>query len=242
MRAAGPGKVCVPVNTDFTKPVGRPVRSFVLRAGRITAAQRRALDELWPRYGIDSHPTPLDLDRIFGRQVPRVMEIGFGDGELLTEIARQDPQTDFLGVEVHEPGVGHCLLLIEKLSLTNVRLIRHDAVEVLREQIPAASLQELKLLFPDPWPKKRHHKRRIVQPEFVSLVASRLAPGGLFHIATDWAPYAGHIATVLTAEPMLAPQPPGDARRPSTRFERRGERLGHEVFEKVWQRSTGPAH
>lgn len=219
----------------------RPVRSFVLRAGRMTVAQQRALEALWPLYGIDFRAAPLDFGQVFGRQAPRVMEIGFGDGELLTELARQNPGTDFLGVEVHEPGVGHCLLLIEKHGLTNVRVIRHDAIEVLHEQIPAASLQELKLLFPDPWPKKRHHKRRIVQASFVSLVASRLAPGGLFHIATDWAPYAEHISAVLNAEPAFVPQPPGSARRPSTRFERRGERLGHEVFERVWQRSTPPA-
>lgn len=218
----------------------RPVRSFVLRAGRMTVAQQRALHALWPLYGIDFRAAPLDFDQTFGRQAPRVMEIGFGDGELLAELARQNPGIDFLGVEVHEPGVGHCLLLIEKYGLTNVRIIRHDAIEVLREQIPAGSLQELKLLFPDPWPKKRHHKRRIVQPSFVALVASRLAPGGLFHIATDWAPYAEHIAAVLSAEPTLLAQPSAIARRPSTRFERRGERLGHEVFERIWQRSTPP--
>lgn len=229
------------IDTDSRESgIHRPVRSFVLRAGRMTVAQQRALQALWPLYGIDFRATPLDFDQIFHRQAPRVMEIGFGDGELLTELARQNPGTDFLGVEVHEPGVGHCLLLIEKLALGNVRIIRHDAIEVLREQIPPASLQELKLLFPDPWPKKRHHKRRIVQPSFVALVASRLAPGGLLHIATDWAPYAEHISAVLSGEPALVPQPPGIARRPSTRFERRGERLGHEVFERVWQRSTGP--
>lgn len=217
----------------------RTVRSYVLRAGRITSAQRRALDELWPRFGVDWHPAPLDLDRIFGRRAPRVLEIGFGNGGTLVEMARAEPDTDFLGIEVHEPGVGHCLLQIERLGLGNVRLIRHDAVEVLREQIPAASLQAVLLLFPDPWPKKRHHKRRILTPEFAQLVAARLAPGGLFHVATDWAPYAEHIAAVMAAERAFTPQPPGQRAGGPTRFERRGERLGHAIFESSWRRSTG---
>lgn len=217
----------------------RTVRSYVLRAGRITSAQRRALDELWPRFGVDWHPAPLDLDRIFGRRAPRVLEIGFGNGGTLVEMARAEPDTDFLGIEVHEPGVGHCLLQIERLGLGNVRLIRHDAVEVLREQIPAASLQAVLLLFPDPWPKKRHHKRRILTPEFAQLVAARLAPGGLFHVATDWAPYAEHIAAVMAAERAFTPQPPGQRAGGPTRFERRGEQLGHAIFESSWRRSTG---
>ncbi len=217
----------------------RTVRSYVLRAGRITSAQRRALDELWPRFGVDWHPAPLDLDRIFGRRAPRVLEIGFGNGGTLVEMARTEPDTDFLGIEVHEPGVGHCLLQIERLGLGNVRLIRHDAVEVLREQIPAASLQAVLLLFPDPWPKKRHHKRRILTPEFAQLVAARLAPGGLFHVATDWAPYAEHIAAVMAAERAFTPQPPGQRAGGPTRFERRGEQLGHAIFESSWRRSTG---
>ncbi len=222
---------------DPQKP--RAVRSFVLRAGRTTAAQRRALEELWPRYGIAWSPAPLDLDRVFGRSAPRVLEIGFGNGETLVEMARRDPDTDFLGIEVHEPGVGHCLLQLERLGLGNVRLIRHDAVEVLREQIPDRSLQTVLLLFPDPWPKKRHHKRRILTPEFARLVAARLVPGGAFHIATDWAPYAEHIAAVMGAEPAFEAQPPGAQAREPTRFERRGERLGHEIFEGSWRRSTG---
>lgn len=217
----------------------RTVRSYVLRAGRITSAQRRALDELWPRFGVDWQPAPLDLDRVFGRRAPRVLEIGFGNGGTLVEMARTEPDTDFLGIEVHEPGVGHCLLQIERLGLGNVRLIRHDAVEVLREQIPAASLQAVLLLFPDPWPKKRHHKRRILTPEFAQLVAARLAPGGLFHVATDWAPYAEHIAAVMAAERAFTPQPPGQRAGGPTRFERRGEQLGHAIFESSWRRSTG---
>lgn len=221
-------------------PGRRAVRSYVLRAGRITVAQRRALDELWPRFGVDFSPAVLDLDQRFGRHAPRVMEIGFGNGELLAEAAQREPGTDFIGVEVHEPGVGHCLLLVGQLGLGNVRVIRHDAVEVLQAQIPPGSLQAVKLFFPDPWPKKRHHKRRLVQPEFVRLVASRLAPGGVFHVATDWAPYAGHIEAVMAAEPAFTALPAEPEGRSRTRFERRGERLGHEVFERRWQRSTAP--
>lgn len=218
----------------------RTVRSYVLRAGRVTAGQQRALAELWPRLGLDRDPRPFDFDAVFGRRAPRTLEIGFGDGELLCEMARAAPKRDFIGVEVHEPGIGHCLLLIERLGLTNVRLVRHDAVEVLREQVPPAALDTVNLFFPDPWPKKRHHKRRIVQPEFLRLVASRLKPGGLFHVATDWAPYGEHIAAVAGAEPAFEQPPMAPPGRPRTRFERRGERLGHAVYEQAWRRSTGP--
>lgn len=221
-------------------PARRTVRSYVLRAGRVTAAQRRALAELWPRYGIDFSEEPLDLDRVFGRQAPRVMEIGFGDGETLAGMAQRESAVDFLGVEVHEPGIGHCLLLIEQLGLGNVRLVRHDAVEVLRAQIADGALRQLNLFFPDPWPKKRHHKRRIVQPEFMALVAAKLAPGGLFCVATDWAPYAAHIEAVLAVQPAFERVPAAAMGRAETKFERRGKRLGHEVFEQLWRRSTGP--
>jgi tRNA (guanine-N7-)-methyltransferase len=219
----------------------RTVRSFVRRSGRITAAQRRALHELWPRWGIEFRPEPLDLDGVFGRHAPRVMEIGFGDGELLVAWAMQQPDQDFLGVEVHEPGIGHCLLLIERLGLTNVRLIRHDAVEVLRDQIPAASLACVNLFFPDPWPKKRHHKRRLVQREFVHLLAARLAPGGQFRLATDWAPYAEHIDAIMLAERSFEPDPEVPD-RPATKFERRGRGLGHAVVERLYcrRRCTEP--
>lgn len=216
----------------------RAVRSFVRRAGRMTVAQRRALEESWPRFGIGFSHHLLDLDSIFGRQAPRTLEIGFGDGELLADMARREPGTDFLGIEVHEPGVGHCLLLIEKLGLGNVRLIRHDAVEVLQHQVPDGALQRINLFFPDPWPKKRHHKRRIVQPDFMRLVAAKLMNGGYFHTATDWAPYAGHMREVLAAEPAFRTPDITPAGRPSTKFQRRGERLGHEVFEQAWQRCT----
>lgn len=228
--------------TADSKPSTAPraVRSFVLRAGRTTVAQRRALEELWPRFGIGFSPAPLDLDASFGRHAHRTLEIGFGDGELLADMAQRQPDQDFLGVEVHGPGVGHCLLLLEKLGLANVRLIRHDAVEVLAAQIPDASLDRVNLFFPDPWPKKRHHKRRIVQPAFMRLVAARLKPGGLFHVATDWAPYAEHIEAVVAAEPAFEQPALPVAERPSTRFERRGERLGHAVYERAWRRCTPP--
>ncbi|MGH8129238.1 MAG: tRNA (guanosine(46)-N7)-methyltransferase TrmB [Steroidobacteraceae bacterium] len=219
-----------------------PIRSYVLRAGRITRAQRRALDEFLPRWGIAYAPVPLDLDRVFGRLAPRVLEIGFGNGDTLIELAATSPGTDFLGVEVHAPGIGHCLLAIESRGLANVRLIAHDAVEVLETQLPPASFHEILLYFPDPWPKKRHHKRRIVQPPFAALVASRLKPGGVFRIATDWEPYAEWMLEVLNAEPQLANVSAegrwiGDpAARNPTRFERRGRRLGHEVFNLEYRR------
>ena len=179
----------------------QPVRSYVLRAGRITQAQRRALDELLPRFGIAYEASPLDLDRAFGRIAPRVLEIGFGNGDTLVALAASSPDSNFIGVEVHPPGIGHCLLAIQSKELTNVRVIAHDAVEVLASQLPPASLDEVLLYFPDPWPKKRHHKRRIVQPPFAALVASRLKQGGRFRLATDWEPYAEWMLEILNAEP-----------------------------------------
>ena len=146
------------------------IRSFVRRRGRMTAAQRRALTELWPRYGVEYSPAPLDLAALFGREAPRILEIGFGNGEALVEQARQNPNLDYLGIEVHEPGIGHCLLEANRQKIANLRLIQYDAVPVIRDQIPKASLRSINLFFPDPWPKKRHHKRRLVQPEFVALV------------------------------------------------------------------------
>lgn len=217
------------------------IRSYVLRAGRITRAQRRALDELLPRWGIPYSPTPLDLDEVFGRKALRVLEIGFGDGDTLVELAAASPQSDFLGVEVHPPGVGHCLLEIESRQLTNLRVIAHDAVEVLGNQLAPASLDEVLLYFPDPWPKKRHHKRRIVQPAFVALVASRLKHGGTFRLATDWEPYAEWMIETLNAAPGLVNAAPagGFIERPGrgvTRFENRGRRLGHKVFDLEYRR------
>jgi len=214
----------------------RGIRSYVLRAGRITPAQKRALDELLPRFGIPYSPAAIDFDRVFGRTAPRVLEIGFGNGDTLVELAAESPERDFIGAEVHPPGVGHCLLAVESRGLANVRVIVHDAVEVLAHQVAAASLDEVLLYFPDPWPKKRHHKRRIVQPAFAALVADRLKPGGRFKLATDWEPYAAWMLEVLDASPGFANAAAGGGcverpQRSATRFERRGQRLGHRVFD-----------
>lgn len=209
----------------------------------MTASQQRALAELWPRYGIEFSATPLDFATAFGRDAATVLEIGFGNGDSLVQMAAQQPALNFLGVEVHDPGIGHCMLAAHGAALTNLRLIAHDAIEVLETAIAAASLARINLYFPDPWPKKRHHKRRIVQAAFVELCASRLAPGGALHIATDWANYAEHIDSTLGASPYFLcaerREHDGDAPldRPATKFERRGERLGHRIwdwrFEKI---------
>jgi tRNA (guanine-N7-)-methyltransferase len=220
----------------------RSVRSYVMRAGRITEAQQRALATLWPRFGVEFNPGHIDLDRLFGRGALRTLEIGFGNGEHLFERALASPERDFLGVEVHRPGVGHLLLAAGKANLTNLRVIAHDAVDVLQQQIPPDSLDEVQLLFPDPWPKSRHHKRRLVQREFSELVATRLRPGGRFHLATDWEPYADEMLLVLGACGALrnAAQQGGFVERvmlrTATRFERRGERLGHRVRELLFIR------
>ena len=220
------------------------IRSYVLRTGRITRAQVRALEELLPRFGIPYSDFVLDLDAVFGRRARRVLEIGFGNGDTLVELASKAPDEDFIGVEVHPPGIGHCLLAVEALGLANVRIIAHDAVEVLAQQLAPASLDEVLIYFPDPWPKKRHHKRRIVQPAFAALVADRLKPGATFHLATDWEPYALHMLDVLNAEPRLV-NAAADGRwtgepaaRAPTRFERRGRRLGHDVFNLQYRRRT----
>ena len=211
------------------------IRSFVLRGGRMTDAQRRAFDTLWPRYGLDTTDAVLDLDAIFGRRAPRTLEIGFGNGDHLAALAARHPERDFLGIEVHRPGVGRLLLSCEAQGSTNVRAICRDAVEVLDLCLPPASVDEVLLLFPDPWHKKRHHKRRIVQAPFIALVAKVLAPGGLFRLATDWEPYAEDMLARLNAAAEfenLAPDggyAPRDVARAATRFERRGERLGHGV-------------
>lgn len=223
-------------------PVGarRPVRSFVLRQGRLSPAQQRALDELLPRYGLAFANAPLDWRRVFGRTAPVVLEIGFGMGETTAEIAAAHPERDFLGIEVHAPGVGSLLRDVERRGLRNVRVIRHDAVEVIAAMIPADSLAGIHVFFPDPWPKKRHHKRRLLKPPLAHALALRLAPGGYLHAATDWADYAGEMLATLAAEPLLvnsangfAPRP---ASRPQTKFERRGERLGHPVFDLFFTR------
>jgi len=226
--------------TDAEHP--RSIRSFVTRTGRITEAQERALEVLWPKYGVEFTPTPLSLDTLFGRRAPRSVEIGFGNGDNLAKTAAEHPERDYLGIEVHRPGVGRLLLALEEGQLTNVRLICHDAVEVLAQQIPPASLDEVVILFPDPWPKKRHHKRRLVQGAFVELVTERLAPGGLIRMATDWQPYAEEMLATLRANPRLlnlaadGAYIPRPADRIVTRFERRGERLGHDVWDLAFRR------
>ncbi len=219
----------------------RPIRSFVLRQGRITGAQRRAYEELLPVWGIPYRPGPLDLDRAFGRAAPRVLEIGFGMGEGTAGIARAHPENDYLAVEVHTPGVGSLLRQIGELGLANVRVIQHDAVEVLTHMLEPACLDAVHVFFPDPWPKKRHHKRRLIQPPTVALIAQRLRPGGILHVATDWEDYAGHILSTLSAEPLLANAAEGYAPRPDyrplTKFESRGVRLGHEVWDIIFRRA-----
>jgi len=226
--------------TDAEHP--RSIRSFVTRTGRITEAQERALEVLWPKYGVEFAPTPLSLDTLFGRRAPRSVEIGFGNGDNLAKTAAEHPERDYLGIEVHRPGVGRLLLALEEGQLTNVRLICHDEVEVLARQIPPASLDEVVILFPDPWPKKRHHKRRLVQGAFVELVTERLAPGGLIRMATDWQPYAEEMLATLRANPRLlnlaadGAYIPRPADRIVTRFERRGERLGHDVWDLAFRR------
>ncbi|HUO79871.1 MAG TPA: tRNA (guanosine(46)-N7)-methyltransferase TrmB [Steroidobacteraceae bacterium] len=211
----------------------RAIRSFVRRGGRVTGAQERALAELWPRYGVAAGSEVLDLDALYGRRAPRTLEIGFGDGETLVALAAAHPERDYLGLEVHAPGVGHCLLRAAAAGLANLKLVRDDAVEVLGRCIAPGALDEVLIYFPDPWPKKRHHKRRLVQPAFVALLATRLAPGGRLRLATDWSPYAEWMREVLdAAEPFrnvagtagYVPRPP---ERPVTKFERRGARLGH---------------
>jgi len=237
---------------EFVPPDGSPrqpgarkkaVRSFVRRAGRMTPSQKRALEGLWPTFGIDFCATPLDFASVFGRTAPVVVEIGFGNGETLVEQAAAAPGKDFVGIEVHEPGVGHCLLKASGAGITNLRLIAHDAIEVLDRQIPRCSVARVNLYFPDPWPKKRHHKRRIVQPAFVDLVADRLQPGGTLHIATDWGPYADHIDRIFDQSDRFTlreRREHGGERpldRPQTKFERRGLARGHRICDWCLQKN-----
>jgi tRNA (guanine-N7-)-methyltransferase len=223
-------------------PFRREIKSFVKREGRMTEAQKRAFETLWPRYGIDFSGQPLVLPALFGRAAPVVLEIGFGNGEHLLARAAAEPQHDFIGVEVHRPGVGRVLHRAEAAGLTNLRVISHDAVEVLRDGIADGALTQVVIQFPDPWHKKRHHKRRLIQPAFAQLLARKLRQGGVLQLATDWADYADHMLTVLNAEPSLhndaadgrfVPRP---ATRLKTRFESRGERLGHAVFDLQFRR------
>jgi tRNA (guanine-N7-)-methyltransferase len=215
----------------------RTIRSFVLRSGRATAAQQRALEQLWPKYGIPRPDALLDLDTFFGRRAPRMLEIGFGAGEALLAFAQSHPEMDCIGIEVHRPGIGHLLLGVEAAGLSNIRVIDRDAVEVLQDEIPSASIAVAHIFFPDPWHKKRHHKRRLIQPPFVELLARVLEPGATLRLATDWENYALQMRDVLdssTAFRNVAGEQgfvPRSEVRPLTKFERRGQRLGHQVWD-----------
>ena len=221
----------------------RAIRSFVVRAGRMTTAQQRAWQELWPRYGITAGEAPLDFVAAFGRVAPLTIEIGFGNGESLVALASAHPERNFVGFEVHPPGVGHLMLRCEAEQLTNVRAICRDTVEVLQRNIADGVLDEVLLYFPDPWPKKRHHKRRIVQPPFVDLVARKLRPGGVLRMATDWQPYAEHtLAVASLCASLVNESEHGDFvsrpdSRPLTRFEQRGQRLGHGVWDLAFRKA-----
>ena len=229
------------VDAHFDVPKRR-IRSFVLRQGRMTGAQALAFDTLWGRYGLEYAGSVRDFDQVFGRKAPLVLEIGFGNGEQLRHAGAGEPGSNHLGIEVHRPGVGRLLNALAADGLENVRVYAHDAVEVLAAEVADGALAELRMYFPDPWPKSRHHKRRLIQPEFVALAARKLAPGGRLHLATDWQDYAGQMLAVLDASDALrncsgagryAERPPW---RIGTHFERRGVRLGHDVFDLVYEK------
>jgi len=222
----------------------RRVRSFVLRAGRLTEGQKRALDELWPLFGVSDGDDELDFEALFENNRPVVLEIGFGNGDATWQMAAANPGENYLAVEVHKPGVGHLLLKLEEHELGNVRIVCGDAVELLQRRIPEASLAGVRIYFPDPWPKKRHHKRRMIQPSFIRLLGEKMQAGGILHLATDWEPYAEHMLEVmalsadfenLSPEARAVPKP---AWRPSTKYEMRGERLGHGVSDLVFRRKA----
>lgn len=221
----------------------RPIRSFVRREGRLTKGQERALSELWEKYGISDEASLINLAEVFERTAPKVLEIGFGNGHSLAEMAAEHSDEDYLGIEVHRPGVGALLLLIEEHGLSNIRLICDDAVEVLKHRLPNDSLNRVQLFFPDPWHKKRHHKRRILQLKFVTLIAQKLKQGGIFHLATDWEDYALHMVDVMSqstdfentaSEREFVVRPDY---RPLTKFEQRGKRLGHGVWDLIYKKN-----
>ncbi len=219
------------------------IRSYVLRQGRVTSAQQRCYQSLMPQYGVPYSQQTLDLDKLFGRSAAKILEIGFGMGESTADIAQAHPQHDYLAIEVHTPGVGSLLKQIEEKQLSNIRIIQHDAVEILRDMLAADSLDGVHIFFPDPWHKTRHNKRRLIQPPFIAQLVSKLKPGAYIHVATDWQEYADQILAVLNAQPQLqntadefAPRPDY---RPLTKFEQRGLKLGHGVWDVVFQRSDG---
>jgi len=220
----------------------RPIRSFVLRGGRLTVAQHNALDELWPHFGIGQHKTLLDFDDYFDRQADVIVEIGFGNGESTWRMAQQEPDRNFIGIEVHTPGVGHLLMALDANGIDNVRIACEDAVPFFQHRIPPGSLAGVRIYFPDPWPKKRHHKRRLIQTAFVRQIAHCLATGGILHLATDWQPYAEHMLEVLHNSPEFSNlSASGDYSerpewRPHTKYEQRGERLGHQVRDMLFAR------
>ncbi len=222
--------------------VSRHIRSYVLRQGRVSNAQQRACETLLPRYGVSFSEARLDLEKLFGRNAPKILEIGFGMGESTAVIAAAQPGNDYLGIEVHTPGVGNLLKLIDVQALTNVRIIQHDAVEVLRHMIAPGTLDGIHIFFPDPWPKNRHHKRRLIQAPLVSVLTEKLKPGGYLHAATDWHEYAEQILAVFAATPALkntaADYAPRPEYRPRTKFETRGLRLGHGVWDIVFIRDA----
>lgn len=223
----------------------RPIRSFVRREGRLTAGQRRALTELLPRWEVAVHGPELDWRQTFGRRAPRVLEIGFGNGEALAEMAADNPGTDFIGVEVYRPGIGRLLQRLASHGIDNVRVAPGDAGEFLSRRVGPGTIDRIQVFFPDPWPKKRHHKRRLVQGGFVGLMASRLAPGGILHVATDWQDYARHILEELGACPMLVNTADGFAQRPAgrpvTRFELRAKARGHSIYDIIFSRGCADA-
>lgn len=222
--------------------IERHIRSFVLRTNRLTQAQQRALETLWQSVGVDLGPEPLNLTMLFGRSAPRVLEIGFGNGESLIQAALQHPETDYLGIEVYRPGIGHLLIRAQSLGLANIRVICADAVTVLEQQLSPGCIDHIQIFFPDPWPKKRHHKRRLIQPGFTALLARTLKSGGCVHLATDWEDYAQHMLITIESNPAFvnragagcfAPRP---SERPITKFERRGQRLHHQVWDLLFTR------
>jgi len=230
-----------PGNRAADQGIRRPIRSFVLRQGRMSPAQQRAMETLLPRFGLSFAPAPIDAARVFGRAAPLVLEIGFGMGETTAAIAQAHPDIDFLAVDVHGPGVGSLLRRIDEFGLANVRIVQHDAVEVVATMIAPGTLAAVHVYFPDPWPKKRHHKRRLLQAPFVHALAQRLAAGGYLHVATDWEEYAHEILATCAGEPLLANSAAGFAERPAwrprTKFEARGVRLGHAVFDVLFRRA-----